>query len=279
MVDEGALVALENGPPPRAPPGDVRSDFVAVFASLFERRPIWTALAIAEAISVEFPALAGELVRTPFFHALTCVAYGVRGGPYRGCWVRYGLNPLRDVALAAYQTIGISLRRWEHRPEVEKRYAHAARPSEAPIHALPPGVSRADCLPDRLVICYQLADLIHIGVVAEAVAQPKDRYTTAGGWFEPSLLNSIRGVVMLRMERLASGVPADTATADVHSFTQARALLREIIANRELGRPGAFDEELLLAARACLGLHDPESPETWKGMKRLTAKYCFFMSG
>ncbi|KAI8966932.1 RNA polymerase III transcription factor IIIC subunit-domain-containing protein [Mycotypha africana] len=70
---------------------------------LFEKRPVWTRFAIK--CELQFP---GDKIS----HILVHHAYTFSNGPWRECWIKYGVDPRKDVTYHIYQLIDI--RRYYH---------------------------------------------------------------------------------------------------------------------------------------------------------------------
>jgi len=64
--------------------------------NLFERRPIWTKIAVEHESKLGAFALK---------YILPCVAYFALNGPWRSCWIRYGYDPRMDRFAYVYQLL------------------------------------------------------------------------------------------------------------------------------------------------------------------------------
>jgi general transcription factor 3C polypeptide 5 (transcription factor C subunit 1) len=65
---------------------------------LFARRPIWTRLALSNELNC-------DVTSSFLYHALPYVAYMFQQGPWRQCWVKYGVDPRTDIQYRVYQLI------------------------------------------------------------------------------------------------------------------------------------------------------------------------------
>lgn len=226
----------------------------------------------------------GEILDLPessatLFHALSCVAYHVKTGPFKVTWVRYGINPLRDPAYRLYQVVIISLRAWDYAEELQKRIVRKSTKYIAKkVGEVPVGVSRAMALPDRLYFGLQLTDLEH-PVLAELLAQSEEKYSFKSGWFSVAQLAAVREFVMLKYQRMI-GDPgaeklADVIMADVSSLEQVK---QELGGKKQKKPPGeVFDFELLNEVQGILGLDvAPGTEPTEELLDVVTRKACAF---
>ena len=87
IVNQNDLIALERGPMPPERPNDVSDEMLDLFRGMFEERPIWTSLAIYDHLVRTNETRASILdmseATAGIFHALSCVAYHVKTGPFK----------------------------------------------------------------------------------------------------------------------------------------------------------------------------------------------------
>ncbi|KAI8372820.1 RNA polymerase III transcription factor IIIC subunit-domain-containing protein, partial [Radiomyces spectabilis] len=72
---------------------------ISLFRQLFEERPIWSKNALKHVIPVKDHKFMGR--------ALVSLGYTFANGPWRECWVRYGLDPRKDRKYAIYQILDV----------------------------------------------------------------------------------------------------------------------------------------------------------------------------
>jgi general transcription factor 3C polypeptide 5 (transcription factor C subunit 1) len=260
LVNQNDLIALEHGPRPPRRHSDVRDDILAVFEELFQERPIWTSVAIYDRL-VQVRESRGEILDIPessavLFHALSCVAYHVKTGPFKVTWVRYGINPLRDDAYRLYQVVVVSLRAWDYAEELQKRIVRRSTKYIAKkVGEVPVGMSRASALPDRLYFALQLIDLEH-AVLGEILGRSERQYSFASGWFANAQIAAVRDFVMLKYQRMildpAAEAHPDVVMDDIASIEMVR---QELGRKKQKRTPGeAFDFEFLNEVQGILGL-------------------------
>jgi general transcription factor 3C polypeptide 5 (transcription factor C subunit 1) len=283
LVNQNDLIALEHGPHPPTRLPDVRDDILSIFEELFEQRPIWTSVAIYDHL-VRVKEHRGEILDLPensaaLFHALSCVAYHVKTGPFKVTWVRYGINPLRDPAYRLYQVVIISLRAWDYAEELQKRIVRKSTKYIAKkVGEVPKGMSRTMSLPDRLYFGLQLIDLEH-PVLSELLAHSEGQYSFNSGWFTVIQLAGVRDFVMLKYQRMiiepGAEKLADVIMADISSLEQIKQAL-EI--KRQKKNPGeVFDFELLNEVQGILGLDiTPGTEPIEELLEVVTKKACAF---
>jgi general transcription factor 3C polypeptide 5 (transcription factor C subunit 1) len=112
---------LENNSPlPSQPPSSAQlltetQQFVLdQLKILYEQRPIWTQRGMKD----QCPAAAGH-----FKFILKQIAYCVTRGPYRGCFIKYGYDPRKELEAKVYQTIDIRQVKSRH-SELQTKQTH-----------------------------------------------------------------------------------------------------------------------------------------------------------
>jgi general transcription factor 3C polypeptide 5 (transcription factor C subunit 1) len=267
LVNQNDLIAMEFGPktPPRG--RDVDDVIVSIFEEMFEARPIWTALAIYDHLST-IQEQRGNILNlneanATVFRSLVCVAYHVKTGPFKLAWVRYGVNPVLHPEYRQFQVVVIFMRHWVYADEILKR---AARPNprfiSKSIGATPPGISKADALPDRLYLGIELVDLDH-PVLCDLLQTWNERYSFESGWYSAQQIAAVRDFVMLKYQRMvvnpqAAGLPK-LVMADITSIDQVK---RELHDHPKKVPVDQFDFELMNEAQHILGIFDAPATDT-----------------
>ncbi|KAI8150225.1 RNA polymerase III transcription factor IIIC subunit-domain-containing protein [Fennellomyces sp. T-0311] len=70
-----------------------------IVAKLFEERPVWTRLGVMNMVDLKHHRYLKS--------ALNANAYAFRSGPFRDCWVRYGVDPRKDKKYYIYQIVNV----------------------------------------------------------------------------------------------------------------------------------------------------------------------------
>jgi general transcription factor 3C polypeptide 5 (transcription factor C subunit 1) len=281
LVNQNDLIALEHGPRPLRRPDSVSDEMLAIFCEMFDTRPIWTSVAIYDHLVTVNEQRANILdicgSGIAFFRALSCVAYHIKTGPFKVCWVRYGVNPLLDPSFRMYQVVIISLREWQYAEELQKRMVRkSTRYISKNIRETPIGMSRAWALPDRLYFGLQLIDIDH-PVITDLLAQSQDQYSLTSGWFVASQISAVRDFVMLTYQRMMidpkGEAMAKVLMADITSTEQVKQELGSIRPKKSTGE--VFDFELINEVQGILGIYDSSGTETIQDLLDvITRKTC-----
>jgi general transcription factor 3C polypeptide 5 (transcription factor C subunit 1) len=92
--------------PPSAPPLEAEAEefrhLVTILRTIFEQRPIWTRRGIANQLPANAPIFLAK-------YAIGYVAYAMRSGPWRDCYVRLGIDPRSDPSYRKYQSLMLQL--------------------------------------------------------------------------------------------------------------------------------------------------------------------------
>lgn len=72
----------------REPATELEREAIEAVAELFEDRPIWSRFALRHNLDNKF--------HKNLTNALAHSAYTFHNGPWRDCWVKYGLDPRKD---------------------------------------------------------------------------------------------------------------------------------------------------------------------------------------
>ncbi|ORZ17950.1 RNA polymerase III transcription factor IIIC subunit-domain-containing protein [Absidia repens] len=90
---------------------------------LFDERPIWSKFALRNTLD---PGDSGHLSEL-----LPHVAYSFQNGPWRDCWIKYGVDPRLDQKYACYQQVDIRIGHPDERPT--NTYVRAKRTRTLPV--------------------------------------------------------------------------------------------------------------------------------------------------
>lgn len=268
VVNQNDLIALECGPRPPERANDVTDEMLEIFREMFERRPIWTSLAVYDhlvSVNEQRSNILDIAEASPaIFHALACVAYHVKTGPFKSCWVRYGINPLLKSDYKLYQVVVVSLREWEHADELMKRVTRKRNKYIAKkIGSIPVGVSKAETLPDRLYFGIQIIDIITHPVLEELLSRSNNEYSFNTGWFSFEQIKSVRDFLVLkytRMMEMENGESlGNVIMSNIASVQDVTKELGEKTAQRQSGEQ--FDFEFVNVAQDILGIYDSHGDE------------------
>ncbi|OBZ84692.1 Transcription factor tau subunit sfc1 [Choanephora cucurbitarum] len=84
---------------------------------LYQERPIWSRFALKNALDVKYHRYLRD--------SLVQVAYTFHSGPWRDCWVKYGLDPRQDPSCHIYQQVDI--RKMFNLQSTDRPYKHIKR--------------------------------------------------------------------------------------------------------------------------------------------------------
>ncbi|KAJ1674252.1 tau 95 subunit of transcription factor TFIIIC [Spiromyces aspiralis] len=189
------------------------------------------------------------------------VAFWMSTGPWRDCWVRYGYDPRRDPAAAAYQSVDMRniasvASQADGRPQRGSKGTKGSGPgilsqdtSRRPSDALPYSGTGDPTAIDReppespphrfsgkylqrpQYGVYQLCD-IEIPSIRRLQDMPEGQRPTCceqSGWFYQALLKTIRRIMRARMrliqDRLDQGWPIGTPISDADDNDEEAGLL------------------------------------------------------
>lgn len=271
IVNQNDLIALERGPRPPERANDVTDEMLSIFVEMFERRPIWTSLAIYDhLVSVSEKRAnvldVGEASPT-IFHALACVAYHIKTGPYKMCWVKYGINPLLNENYKMYQIIVVSLRDWSYAEEVVKRAARTtSKYRSKKIGSTPVGISTVQALPDRLYFGIQLIDIVQNPLIEEVLGESNSEYSFSTGWFSQDQISAVRDFIVLKYTRMMTMEGGeqigDIIMANVTSVSEVRKELSSKRSAKKSTNQEHFDFEFVNEAQGIIGVYDSNGNET-----------------
>jgi general transcription factor 3C polypeptide 5 (transcription factor C subunit 1) len=254
VVNQNLLMTLDNGPAMSDPADDINKELYDLLVKMFSERPIWTALSIFDNLSNNrtFQELQLNESSTIFFHTLAYVAYYIKNGPFKMCWVRYGVNPIKTSAYSEYQSIVLSLKDWEFADEITKRIKRRYIPK---VETVPPGISSLTSLPNRLFYGVQLCDLKD-SFVKDLLKVVRNKYSLKSGWYEEEVIVSIRKFCLLKLQRMLNDqytLHPDIIMADISS-------LSDLKKGIELARPAQkrieFDFQLMNEFQTALGMYE-----------------------
>jgi general transcription factor 3C polypeptide 5 (transcription factor C subunit 1) len=270
-------MALEHGPRPPARRKDVTDAMLAIFQEMFEVRPIWTSLAIYDRLVTVGETRANVLdineANASIFHALSCVAYHIKTGPFKMCWVKYGINPLLEDRYKMYQVVIVSLREWDYAEDLLALIERRGKSGfSKKVGTTPIGVSRSDSYPERLFFGLQLIDIEH-PLVAHILLQSQERYSFTSGWFTKEQIDNIRDFLMVKYQRMMTDPEGDrharVIMADVTSVVQIQKELGLMKPKKVVG--DVFDFQLLTEAQGILGIFDANA-ESIQELEDLVAR-------
>lgn len=262
LVNQNDLMALERGPRPSAILDNASEELMALFKEMFEFRPIWTSLAIYDYLNKteETRGSVRDLGESTavIFHSLSAIAYHIKTGPFKMCWVKYGINPLLDSQYRMFQVCVVSLRDWDFADELMKRVNRKSNKYVAKkINTVPVGMSRGMALPDRLYFGVQLCDIEH-PLIDNILSEYLPKYTFSTGWFSQSQITDVRDFLLLSYQRMITTEGGETMVkmlmANVATTKDVRNELGTVKPKRE--RTDLFDYQLLADAQAILGVYD-----------------------
>jgi general transcription factor 3C polypeptide 5 (transcription factor C subunit 1) len=281
LVNQNDLMALEHGPRPPPRRKDVTDAMLAIFREMFEDRPIWTSLAIYDHLVTVAETRANVLdineANASIFHALACVAYHVRTGPFKMCWVRYGINPLLDDRYKMYQVVIVSLREWDYAEDLLRMIENrgCGHGFSKRVGATPIGVSKSDSFPDRLFFGLQLLDLDH-PLIGQILAQSQERYSFTSGWFTRQQIDNVRDFLMVKYKRMMTGPDGDRNAAilmaDVISLVQIQRELGAAKPKKAVGE--VFDFQLMAEVQSILGIFETTTESLQELADLVTKKAC-----
>ncbi|KAI8083091.1 RNA polymerase III transcription factor IIIC subunit-domain-containing protein [Halteromyces radiatus] len=126
------IISFETNKIPTKPPsskhlfGDAL-ELKEKMEQLYEDRPIWSKHALRSRMNVDDDKY--------FMEALASIAYSFQNGPWRDCWVKYGVDPKEDQRYAMYQQVDIRMGHATSNTASNKRYVRAKRNRELPVFA------------------------------------------------------------------------------------------------------------------------------------------------
>ena len=255
VINQDLLLTLDHGPSVPEPADDINPSLLNMLTDMFNFRPIWTALAIFDHFSNQpaFKDLHLNETSTVFYHTLSCVAYYIKNGPYKMCWVKYGANPVFNQHYAKFQTIVLSLKTWEYADEISKRIKRKYIPK---IDAVPQGISSLSALPNRLFYAIQLCDL-NDTFPKDLLSTVQTKFSTRSGWFPPETIVSIRKFCLLKLLRMlkdeSSSIHPDIIMADVSSMSD---LKKGIEMAHPVQKRPEYDFNFLNDFQTALGIYD-----------------------
>ena len=254
VVNQNLLMTLDNGPVVSDPADDINKELYDILVRMFTERPIWTALAIFDKLSNNeaFQKLQLNETSTVFFHTLAYVAYYVKNGPFKMCWVRYGVNPIKSNSFAQYQSIVLSLKDWEFAEEITKRIKRRYIPK---VEVVPPGISSLSTLPNRLFYGVQLCDIKDY-FVKELLKTDNIKYSLKSGWYPEDVVVNIRKFCLLKLQRMLndqSSVHSDIIMADVSSLAD---LKKSIELAHPVQKKQEFDFQFMNEFQTALGVYE-----------------------
>lgn len=242
IINQQLLFTLKNGPSPSEPASDINHELLSLLQVLFDERPIWTVLAIFDKFSTSKSVITDLKMNenSPvFFHTLACVAYFVRNGPFKMCWVKYGVNPIAQKELSIYQTIVLSLKTWEYADEISKRITRTSKyiPRNEEV---PTGISSLNAIPNKLFYAIQICDL-RDSYPTQMSQMKLDSYNRNHGWYHEEIITNIRKFCLLKLQRLlkdSKKVNPNILMADINSNVD---LAKEISRSKESQKKIDFD--------------------------------------
>ena len=255
VINQDLLMTLEHGPTVPEPADDVHPVLLELFRKMFTERPVWTALAIFDHFSNQsiFTDLQLSETSTVFYHTLSVAAYYIKNGPFKMCWVKYGVNPLVEPSCAQYQTIVLSLKTEEYADEITKRIKRRYIPKVEPV---PHGISSLSAIPNRLFYGVQLCDL-NDQFPQDMMATMQPKFNVHSGWFPAETINSIRKFCLLKLDRMlkdeSAKIHPDIIMADVLT-------VGDLKKNLEMAHPAPqrqeYDFTFLNEFQTALGIYD-----------------------
>ena len=271
VINQDLLLTLDHGPSVPEPADDVNQTLLNLLNDMFTDRPIWTALAIFDHFSnlPTFKNLHLNETSTVFYHTLSCVAYYIKNGPFKMCWVKYGVNPLMSQHCANFQTIVLSLKTWEYADEISKRIKRKHIPK---IDAVPPGISSLSTLPNRLFYGIQLCDL-NDQFPQDLLSTIQPRFNQHSGWFPSETIINIRKFCLLKLYRMlkdeSSKIHPDIIMADVSSKSDLKKGLEQA---HPVQKQKEFDFELLNEFQSALGIYQSSDASSSDDFKAIFGK-------
>lgn len=106
-----------SAPPLESEPHNFRG-LVTILRTIFARRPIWTRRGLANQLPPNAPIFLAK-------YAIGYAAYAMRSGPWRDCYIRFGVDPRYDPAYRKYQTLMLQLVSAKKTSAENKKYEDA----------------------------------------------------------------------------------------------------------------------------------------------------------
>jgi general transcription factor 3C polypeptide 5 (transcription factor C subunit 1) len=205
LLTLSSTTAIPLHPPSTLPPLSSQPPAIqkihAALSHLYALRPIYSRRALLN-------ALPSDLIYDKIRSVMPYLAYNIRGGPWRDCWCRYGIDPRSSHEYAEYQTIML------HMPRSQFNVGRAAvggefrRSTDKASHIftgkLPVGVDGSTWqLCD--VTDPQIAALIHLHP-SQLRGQCETKFF---GWFHNGTIAKIRTVMKAKLDILVAGEEPD----------------------------------------------------------------------
>lgn len=256
IINQQLLFSLTRGPSPSDPASDVNEELLELLKQLFEERPIWTVLAIFDQYADEISRISDKFNESSpvFFHTLACVAYFIKNGPFKMCWVKYGVNPISNRHYSAFQTIVLSLKTWEYADEISKRITRPSKYSTK-NNSVPKGISSINCIPNKLFYPVQFCDLLD-GYPKELRSMANDTFDIHSGWYTKDVITNARKFCLLKLRRMLDEkgtVNSHIIMADINNNSD---LNKELQRAKETAKKVNFDLLFLNDFETILGVHD-----------------------
>lgn len=260
IINQDDLHSQENGPRPPPMASDVVKELVEIFEEMFEQRPIWTAIALFDHLN-QINETRGNILdmsqqNPQIFHCLAVVAYHIKNGPFKMCWVRYGVNPILTNTYALHQTITLALKDFVFADELIQEAKKGSRLVVTKISDLPLGISKIQALPERLQYVVQLIDLNTVDhpFIAGLLAEQQETFSFTTGWYSSQIIETIRKFILLKLQRMVvnkNKIPASLIMRDIVSQEQ---IQKEIDAYRTKAIAiDSFDFELMNQVESIFG--------------------------
>eukprot|EP00698_Gefionella_okellyi_P006280 TRINITY_DN15665_c0_g1_i1.p1 TRINITY_DN15665_c0_g1~~TRINITY_DN15665_c0_g1_i1.p1 ORF type:complete len:464 (+),score=119.16 TRINITY_DN15665_c0_g1_i1:68-1459(+) len=171
------MLVPEAAVPARATEVDTENPFAGAVKEMFQKRPIWT-LRLAKLLNPK--PWNPVLLRS----ALINEAYYCLNGPFKKCWIKYGLDPRKYVEARFFQIMDMRTDRADrppltaraHQPRANRRLGVAGIIDRNPIGGL-----------------VQLCDVLdpeHIQILQDAI--PLEEFDATTGWFPAETLRLIK---------------------------------------------------------------------------------------
>ena len=257
IINQNLLLTLEKGPTKPKPAIDIDLDLLNVFEECFSLRPIWTSLSLIDFL-VQKKEKRGNILKLNeqnqvFFHTLASVAYYIKNGPFKLCWIKYGINPLNHFKYKIFQTIVLSLKSWEFAADLQKKFNKTTGFQQKFIEDLPIGISSLNTLPNRLFYALQLIDL-NEDYIQNSIKNHLENYNFQSGWFSNNIITNIRKFCLLKLQRMLNNENYINLMDDILNDNDLHKTLEKI--NLEKPKKNLFDYVFQNIAQEILNIYD-----------------------
>lgn len=177
-------------------PDDSRmQDIIAELTEAFQERPIWSRRALHN-------RLAGSRVRHLMKAGLQYVGYQFKGGPFRECVVKYGLDPRPDPQYRKYQTVFLKVYEDQRNTgvawhDMRSAYSLSRQAAKGPIDGHLFDGKRVTLDGKAWQLC-DISDPLLAGLI-ENSPYAKTFEINADGWYLNGSMAKIRGIMRAKV--------------------------------------------------------------------------------